>query len=446
MKLEARSGALGEGLVVPGQAALGQDWAGQDGLGQDGSGQGRPRGGPGGDGSAGGEPGRDVPAPDRHPSRPVAPSAIQPLEAADLDHVLARTLELSGGVWEELRGERVLLTGGTGFFGMWLTESFLHINRRLGLGARLVVLSRRPAAWLGRAPHLAASDALRVVEGDVRSFAFPTGRFACVVHAATESVVPAGTSEEAQYSAIVEGTRRVLAFAAEAGAGRFLLASSGAVYGSVSGLTAADQPLLVQADRPLLVREDQPFAPSASVYARGKREAEALCVTSGVPCTIARGFAFVGPHLPLDAHFAVGNFLRDALAGRAIEVKGDGTPLRSYLYAADLAVWLWTILLKGAARRAYNVGSEEAVSIGELAGRVAAGVAPLVGERVGVRVAMRASEGAGAPARYVPSTQRARAELGLEAWIGLDEAIRRTAAWHRETGSQVSPGGGLGAH
>ena len=435
MKLEARSGAPGEGLVVPGQAALGRDWAGQDG-----SGQGRPGGGPGGDGSAGGEPGRDVPAPDRHPSRPVAPSAIQPLEAADLDHVLARTLELSGGVWEELRGERVLLTGGTGFFGMWLTESFLHINRRLGLGARLVVLSRRPAAWLGRAPHLAASDALRVVEGDVRSFAFPTGRFACVVHAATESVVPAGTSEEAQYSAIVEGTRRVLAFAAEAGAGRFLLASSGAVYGPAraSALDAADQPALV--------REDQPFAPGASVYARGKREAEALCVTSGVPCTIARGFAFVGPHLPLDAHFAVGNFLRDALAGRAIEIRGDGTPLRSYLYAADLAVWLWTILLKGAAGRAYNVGSEEAVSIGELAGRVAAGVAPLVGERVGVRVAMRASEGAGAPARYVPSTQRARAELGLEAWIGLDEAIRRTAAWHRETGSQVSPGGGLGAH
>jgi dTDP-glucose 4,6-dehydratase len=319
-------------------------------------------------------------------------------------------LEHTAGLWAELRGERVLLTGGTGFFGCWLVESFLHANRTLGLGARLAVLSRRPRAFAERAPHLCADAALELLEGDVRTFAWPPSQFACVIHAATDTV----SAEKDQYSTIVEGTGRVLQFARSAGVGRLLLASSGAVYGP--------QPVAVSH-----VEEEQPFAPSESPYVLGKRAAEALCRESGLQCTIARGFAFLGPHLPLDAHFAAGNFVRDALAGREIAIGGDGTPLRSYLYAADLAIWLWTILLKGQPGRAYNVGSEESVSIAELARRVAAGA----GDRCAVSVAQRPAWPPMPAARYVPSTRRAQAELGLATWIGLDAAIERTLAWHR---------------
>jgi dTDP-glucose 4,6-dehydratase len=137
---------------------------------------------------------------------------------------------------------------------------------------------------------------------------------------------------------------------------------------------------------------------------------------------IARCFAFVGPFLPLDAHFAIGNFLRDALAGGTIQVGGDGTPIRSYLHAADLTIWLWTILIKGRAGRCYNVGSEDARSVRE--------IAELVAERSGapgVQVALRA-DSSKPGARYIPSCRRAQDELQLETWIDLPSAIERTLA------------------
>ncbi len=339
--------------------------------------------------------------------------SLRPIAQIDLDHVLEHTARL----WAELRGERILLTGGTGFFGCWLVETFLHANRTLGLGAHLAVLSRNPAAFSERAPRLCADQALTLFEGDIRTFAFPPGHFGCLIHAATDSVVPVSSSAAQQYAVIVDGTRRVLDFAKAAGTGRLLLVSSGAVYGP--------QPLSISH-----MAEDEPFASSESAYTLGKRDAEALCLDTpaNLRSTIARGFAFLGPHLPLDAHFAAGNFLRNALEGRDVSIFGDGTPLRSYLYAADLAIWLWTILLKGS-ERIYNVGSEDAISIQGLAGRVIAGIDP----SLHIRVAHQQNWPPPAPPRYVPSTRRARSELGLESWISLDEAIRRTAAWHRDS-------------
>src|ERR1035441_1556098 len=93
--------------------------------------------------------------------------------AADLDNVLSRTV----GLWEELRGQRLFLTGGTGFFGCWLLESFAHPNDQLGLKARAIVLTRNPAAFAAKAPHLAKRPDLEFLTGDVRTFPFPEGSF-----------------------------------------------------------------------------------------------------------------------------------------------------------------------------------------------------------------------------------------------------------------------------
>jgi dTDP-glucose 4,6-dehydratase len=228
-------------------------------------------------------------------------------------------------------------------------------------------------------------------------------------------------------STIVEGTKRTLEFAAGHGTKAFLLTSSGAVYGKQpSEMTHVPETYLGGPD---------PLDPS-SVYAEGKRLAEQLCVQytkkCGIGAKIARCWAFCGPHLPLDEHFAIGNFIGDALAGRAIEIKGDGTPRRSYLYAADLMIWLWTILFQAPEQIPINVGSPRDVSILELAQIVAHTLSP----ELEIRVAQKAPPGA-PPARYVPAVARARELLGLEEWTSLEESIQRTADWYRGQGSGI---------
>lgn len=336
--------------------------------------------------------------------------------ATDLDEVL----DLTRDEWEGLRGGRLFLTGGTGFFGCWLLETFLWANDRLDLGASVHVLTRDAARFARKAPHLAEHPAVHLLEGDVASFAFPALPFTHLIHAATDVSV-ASQDERRIFDSTVQGTRQVLDFALHAGVGRFLNISSGAVYGR--------QPSDLR-----YLPEDFPGAPDpthvGSVYGEGKRVGELLCSLyhhqHGLAATTARCFAFVGPYQPLDQHFAIANFIGDGLQGNPIRVGGDGTAYRSYLYASDLAVWLWTLLFNGQPARAYNVGSEDDLSIGELAHTVARAFP----EAPEVRIAQQPKPGA-MPARYVPSTQRAQLELGLRQTVDLAEAIRRTAAWHR---------------
>jgi len=343
--------------------------------------------------------------------------------ADELDNILARTESL----WRELRGERILITGATGFFGCWLLESFAWANQRLNLDARAVALSRNPGSLAQKAPHLASNPAITLHAADVRHGDFPEGGFSHVIHAATDASAELNREMPlVMFDTIVEGTRRTLQFAIARSVSRFLFVSSGAVYG-------AQPPELTHIGESFSGGPDP--LDRASAYAEGKRAAEMLCVLAASPrlnSTIARCFAFVGPYMQLNAHFAIGNFVADALRGGPIQVKSDGSAIRSYLYASDLMVWLWTTLFKGRPGHAYNIGSEDALSIAALAHEVAAAAS----QTPGVRIASSAQPSV-LIHRYVPSTARARQELGLSAEVPLREGIRRTHAWFLEGASSA---------
>ncbi|MCA3580006.1 MAG: NAD(P)-dependent oxidoreductase [Bradyrhizobium sp.] len=308
-------------------------------------------------------------------------------------------------------GARIFVTGGTGFFGRSLLR---HWSAR-SAPPMVTVLTRSRAAFLGRYPEFASLDWLGFAEGDVtEAGSFPGGAFTHVIHAATESTIGPTLRPIERYRQIMAGTENALAFARACGAGRFLLTSSGGVYGA--------QPADMERVPETYCGMPDPLLPG-SAYSVAKRASEHLCALYqdeyGLETVVARCFAFVGPDLPLDVHFAIGNFIGDAIAGNDIVVTGSGAPLRSYLHQDDLAWWLDHLLVSGTAGEAYNVGSDEAISIRDLAHLVRDLVAP----HRPVRVALPLPPGP--PSRYIPDISKAR-ELGLQVRVGLSEAILST--------------------
>ena len=339
------------------------------------------------------------------------------LLSIDLTHILEQTNPL----WDELRGKRIFITGGTGFFGKWFLESFIWANDNLDLNASALVLTRNCNAFQKKAPRLAAHPAIQFHIGDVRNFIFPEGEFSHIIHAATSASAKLNDEDPLlMFDTIVEGTRHTLDFAAQCHARKFLLTSSGAVYGKQpSDMTHVSDGYCGAPDMTRL----------NSAYGEGKRAAELLCALyskkNGFETKIARCFAFVGPYLSLDIHYAIGNFIRDGLNGGPIRINGDGTPFRSYLYAADLAIWLWTILFQGETGRTYNVGSENAFTIAEVAHLVA----DTFNRKLPVVIEKQSGHNKQSE-RYIPRTVRARQELELKQFIGLKESIKKTINWH----------------
>ncbi len=329
--------------------------------------------------------------------------------------------------FEALRGATLFLTGGTSFFGHWLLESLLHANRVLELQVRVTVLTRDANRIRAKSPHITADPAITLLEGDVCSFVFPQRTHTHIIHAATDSGgQQAHQPRYALAESILQGTRRVLQFARVTGATRLLYTSTGAVYGRSTTLAHTPETYTGAPD-PLAL---------ASSYDEAKRMAEHLCIAyahgTALEPVVARCFAFVGPHLPLDAHFAIGNFIGAALRHEPIHIRGDGTPRRSWLYMSDLAAWLWTLLAQGAPNRAYNIGSDEGYTIADAAQLTAATLHPDGAGGSMLPVQMDGTPRPHAPLNsYVPSIDRVREEHGLRVTVPLAEALQRTAAWHR---------------
>jgi len=323
-----------------------------------------------------------------------------------------------------VKGSSIFITGATGFFGKWLLESLLFLNKELKLNVNICALSRNPEIFLKQLPFYKNENCITWIKGDIKTFEFPTKQYDYIIHAATDA--DAKLNKESpllMLDTITEGTRRILEFARnQSGLKAILLTSSGAVYGKqpeyITHIKETDS-YHIDINNP------------GSAYSEGKRLSELYCSIYAkqynIPVKIARCFAFVGPYLPLEKHFAIGNFISNVLLNQDIIIKGDGTPLRSYMYASDLIIWLLTILLKGEINVPYNVGSDQAISILDLALLVNNFQSSTKEVKV---IGLRNSQ---PREQYVPDITRSVAKLHLQLTTGVEESIYNTILFHQQS-------------
>jgi len=314
------------------------------------------------------------------------------------------------------KNDHILITGGTGFFGKALLRHFQTYSQRTPL---ITILSRDPERFVNRYPDLAKKA--KWVKGDVlQPEKLPRKtQFSHIIHAATDSTLGPVISPIDKFVQIVDGTRNVLDYATLMGVERFLLTSSGGVYGP--------QPNTLE-----FIPEDYFGMPDPLIadnaYSVAKRCAEHLCALyrdrHGLNTVIARCFTFAGRDLPFDAHFAIGNFVRDAINNPRILVSGDGKAIRSYMDQRDLSNWLLTLLCFGHSGEAYNVGSDNALTIADLAKKVRDLISP--GKEV--ILAKKQTSDENFRNRYVPSIKKAYQQHGLTTTYKLEDSIKSMAS------------------
>jgi dTDP-glucose 4,6-dehydratase len=334
----------------------------------------------------------------------------------------AQSLGDDFGKLRALRDTRLLVTGGTGFVGSWITETIAFLNDRHHFGIHLTLLSSHASEFSSRAPHLAARHDVSLIEGDVRNLAEVPSDTDWIIHAAgsPDSRVHFSTPVRT-IETIVLGTHAVLTAASRLSSlQRVLCLSSGLVCGPQQWDSAP-------------LTESTYFGLDcnhlANLYVESKRAAEMITVACrsqfGLPVLTARLFTFVGPYQLLDRPWAINNFLSEALRGGPIRVQGSGDTVRSYMYGSDMAYWLLRLLVDGKIGGAYNVGSPTGTSLKNLAAKVA--------EHTSSRpiIELNTLPSGNIPStRWLPDVSLAHADCGLGIRIELDQAIRRTIAWH----------------
>lgn len=296
---------------------------------------------------------------------------------------------------------KIFITGGTGFFGKsmlsykLLNGSWSHSNDEWH------ILSRDPRAFCSRCPSLSNQSNVHFIEGNVLDKnSFPKdAQFDAIIHAA--SYVQGVASDNDTYKVIIDGTENIIDFAYAAGCSRILFTSSGAVYGKSS----------------IPCKENFECHPTTA-YGKAKYEAEKMLVGSGLDVKIARCFALVGQYLQQDMHYAIGNFMSCCKLSKDIIIRGNGKSTRSYLYADDLVEWLFKILDYGQKNQPYNVGSENPISIYDLA-NLCKDVLKSKSKVVVKNEDLHESF-------YVPDTSLARLTLSLEEKTPLPIAIMKS--------------------
>jgi len=312
----------------------------------------------------------------------------------------------------------ILITGGTGFFGRWLLQVLCTLILVKQIHFDIYVLSRNPDIFLKANAHFPFGKFIHFIRGDVSNFKLPNIKLDYLIHMAATAASETfhGEDQLQKINLLYKGTQHTLEVAIKASVNKVLFTSSGVVYGPSKGEPFSEE--MLQAPKTTLI---------SSALGEGKRLAEYLIgyygVKGGFEYSIARCFTFFGPYMPLDIHYAIGNFVYDAINNEEITVKGSGEELRSYLYIADAWVWLLKLLVH-ADNQIYNVGSSIPISIKDLAALVRNTLAP---EKQVKCLGLIHDVGNFNRTSYIPNNDKICHKYELSEWTTLIQGIKKMA-------------------
>jgi dTDP-glucose 4,6-dehydratase len=307
----------------------------------------------------------------------------------------------------------LLVIGGSGFFGKSILDMFQRGKLARWNINKVIAMSRNAKRLKIETPELVQGN-VELLELDITTTnSLPEADY--VIHAAASTdarnYVTAGENERKNIQA---GALNYCRLAKKYKNTKTLYVSSGAVYGT-------QPPEIKHIEESYQFRDLDDITEGKRDYAVAKRDAEGLIKEmgdEGFSVSIARCFAFVGPWLPLNQHFAIGNFIADGLAGRSINVKANHLVYRSYMYADDLIIWLMNILDNSSLDcPIYNVGSDEEISIFDLAEKIASyfNVCTVIG-----KIDKKKED------RYLPSVNKAKDILRLDRKFDITSSINET--------------------
>jgi dTDP-glucose 4,6-dehydratase len=323
------------------------------------------------------------------------------------------SLLTSGYSFQEFDGSTITILGGTGFIGQWLIQALNEFGSNFGFSSEIRVVTRDAR----KAHRLLVEELglkLKIAEYDFTSGSTDLEKSDFFINGATPSQKKTGLQNtDSVYISSVNASYSIIRSAKKyRNIPKVVNLSSGIVYGSqeISERNQIERSIFITLN-------------SRSGYLNAKIDSELIfseaAAAGQVNSVSPRLYAFAGPGIVLDEHFAVGNFLRDGLEGNQIVINGNPSTMRSYMYPTDLTIWILSALLEPKNLNV-NIGSEIPISMLDLANLISdmtskKGVKILGDDKVA--------------SNYVPSTLCFRQNYGVSEQIDLSNGLERWIEW-----------------
>ncbi len=315
----------------------------------------------------------------------------------------------------DLKNSEILVTGGTGFFGKWILEFVIYLNDSYNFNIKLYLLARRNTLEIKQITSI-RKDVI-FIQKDICNLVELPENINYIIHAAsspdniehinnpieTMNIISSGTKQLLDSILTLENIKKVINL------------SSGQVYGKAfEGSISENNYGYLDC------------ASIKSIYPESKRFSETLCkayeTLYRLPIVQVRPFSFIGPFMSLEKPWAINNFIRDAIKFKSIKIIGNGKPIRSYMYPTDMIEWLFNILVTSKNNTTYNLGSDEGISLENLALKIR----NIIGNDVQIDV-LNMNENKDV---FLPDIQTSKDELNLTLKVNFDDALEKTIKWN----------------